>query len=239
MKTAGSKRWREAQQHELEFWRRWRHIAPYRNLDLEQYWAGERVRFGVPPDFFSGKRVLDAGCGPVGLIHFLPEAALRIRLDPLLRDYAERLSLPEPGLSLVAKAEQLPLLSDTVEVVICFNALDHMQDPQGALRELCRVAHPGGTVLLMVHTFPRWALPLLAVDRLHPHHWTRDEFVGQVARYFRVVRSVTVRRTFHVPARDRWCLSCCKYLAAGLVLSSTYVVASRASAQLDTAGPGV
>ena len=227
MKPVTPERWREAQQHELHFWRCWLEITPYRNLDLHQYWAAERACFGLPEGFFAGQRVLDVGCGPVGLIHFLPEAGFRIRLDPLLSDYTEKLPLAEPGFSVVATGEQLPLASETVEVAICFNALDHMRDPGAALRELARVLRPAGTLLLMVHTFPWWTLPLLARDHLHPHHWTRQEFLRQVASHLRIARSKTVRRTFGITPRDRFRPSCWKYLAAGLVLSATYVVAFR------------
>lgn len=173
VKPVREARWREAQQHELDFWKHWRTQPPYLSFDLERYWTRERARFDLPEGFFTGQRILDVGCGPVGWIHFVPEAGWRIRLAP-------------PGMSVVATGERLPLASGVVDVAICFNALDHMQDPRAALADMARVLRPGGT-LLMTHTFPGWTMALLAGDRLHPHHWTRQELLRQVAGPLRVV----------------------------------------------------
>ena len=82
-------RWRAAQLRELDFWRRWTTLAPYRNLDIPEYWRRELTHFGETGDCFHGLRVLDAGCGPLGLIHFAKDAAERIRIDPLLLQYRQ------------------------------------------------------------------------------------------------------------------------------------------------------
>jgi ubiquinone/menaquinone biosynthesis C-methylase UbiE len=226
MRPVSPSRWHEAQAHELDFWRAWRDLAPYRGVDLDAYWRGEIAKFGLTDTFFAGRRVLDVGCGPVGLIHFLPQAGERIRLDPLLHVYQEKLSLP--GLSVTAAGEQLPLADRAVDIAICFNALDHMRDPAVALAELARVLRPGGTLLLMIHTFPAWTMPLLAIDRLHPHHWTHAAFLNCVRRQFRVVHEHRERRTFPMSFADRLKPSTWKYTAAGLVLATTYVVAENA-----------
>lgn len=225
--TVSERRWQEAQKHEREFWARWRQMPVYQGFDLDGYWAGERERFGLPPGFFSGLRVLDVGCGPAGLIHFLPQAALRLRLDPLLLDYPDRLPLADPQLSLVAEAEHLPLSSGTVDACICFNALDHMREPRAALAEVHRVLRPGGALLVMVHSFPSWLLPLLWADRLHPHHWTHATAADLLASRFRVERAIRVRRSFGVPpARLRY-PSVWKYVAGQLILSISYFTAFR------------
>ena len=222
MRAVSPSRWREAQQQERDFWRGWRDLAPYRNVDLDAYWAGEIPKFGLDAAFFAGKRVLDVGCGPVGLIHFLPQAALRVRLDPLLHIYEGKLPL---SLSVSGAGEQLPLQSRQFDVLICFNALDHMRDPAAALSEMARVLRPGGLLLLMIHTFPAWTMPLLAVDRLHPHHWSHWQFVETVAKEFRVLREHRERRTFPMTLGERLRPAMWKYSVAGLVLYTTYVVA--------------
>jgi ubiquinone/menaquinone biosynthesis C-methylase UbiE len=195
-------------------------------VNLDEYWQGEIAKFGLDAKFFQGRRVLDVGCGPVGLIHFLPQAAERVRLDPLLHMYEEK--LPLPGWSMAAAGEQLPLADRSMDIAICFNALDHMRDPAAALAEIARVLRPGGTLLLMIHTFPAWTMPLLAIDRLHPHHWTHAGFVDRVGCTFHVARARSERRVFPLALSERLKPSGWKYTGAGCVLSTTYVVAQNA-----------
>lgn len=220
-------RWSEAQQHELDFWRKWRDLPAYRGLDLEKYWAGERTRFDLPADFFAGRRVLDVGCGPVGLVHFLPEAGLRVRLDPLLTEYRERLPLAEPQLSVAAQGEALPLAGNSMDVCICFNALDHMREPAAAVAEMRRVLRPGGTLLVMVHDFPAWVLPLLWPDRLHPHHWTHGQARRLLAGAFEVVHAWREPRRFPMTLSQMLKPSGWKYLAGNFILATSYFTARK------------
>lgn len=221
-RAVSEQRWREAQRHELDFWQHWRELPAYQGLELAGYWWGERARFRLPPDFFAGRRVLDVGCGPVGMIHFLPEAALRVRLDPLLPEYQERLPLPAPRLSLAAAGEALPLAAASMDVCICFNALDHMRDPGAALAEIRRVLKPEGSLLVMVHSFPGWALPWLWPDRLHPHHWTHQSAARLLGGHFRVVSEDRARRRFRLPLVQLLKPAGWKYAAGNLILWTSY-----------------
>jgi SAM-dependent methyltransferase len=216
-------RWRTAQRLEREFWLRWERLPGRRAFDIPKYWREELAHFGKKWDDFRGLRILDVGCGPFGLIHFADLAAERIRVDPLLPSYSGKLKLEGRQLSLCAMGESLPLASGSVDLVVCFNALDHMRDPEAALDELARVLRPGGTVLLMVHTFPAWLRPLFSLDRMHPHHYTAARFVSTVRRRFRIERAETVGR--HVATQASWWMpSFWKQIAAGLIASVTYVV---------------
>lgn len=228
MQGVTRKRWNASQRLELDFWKTWTQATPYQNLDVPKYWAGELDHLGCSLELFTGRRVLDIGCGPVGLIHFLDNAAERIRIDPLLLQYDSKMVLHGRQLSLAGLGESLPIASESVDLAICFNALDHMQDPAAALREIRRVVRPGGTVLLMIHTFPKWTRPFFWIDRLHPHHWTSDAFVGQVGGEFTVEQHETLRRRFEVPV-SKWIFpSSWKYLAGNIVVASTYVRARKA-----------
>ena len=223
MKAVSPDRWLASQRLELDFWKHWKEAAPYQNLDIAKYWAEELRRFGYARERFDGRRVLDIGCGPFGLIHFLDNAGERVRVDPLLAQYESKMPLGGRQLSISALGEHLPLASGSVDIAICFNALDHMCDPGAALREVKRVLRPGGTLLLMIHTFPGWARPFFWVDRLHPHHWIAAGFAAQVGEVFAIEQIETSHRRFEVPVA-KWILpSSWKYLAGNLVVASTYV----------------
>jgi len=227
VKAVSPDRWQASQRLELDFWKHWQDATPYQKLDIPKYWSEELARFGCNRELFTGRRVVDIGCGPYGLIHFLENARERVRIDPLLPQYESKMSLSGPQLSLAALGESLPLASESVDVAICFNALDHMRDPAAALAEMRRVLRPAGTLLLMIHTFPAWVRPFFWVDRLHPHHWTAEAFAEQVGLEFQVETVETAHRKFEVPV-SKWLLpSSWKYLAGNLVVASTYLKARR------------
>jgi SAM-dependent methyltransferase len=229
MNLVSLERWKESQRHELGFWRTWTEREPYRNLDIPAYWTRELTHFGCTAEIFAGRRVADVGCGPYGLIHYLEGPAERVRLDPLLPHYDSRMTLPGPQLSLAAMGEALPLASASIDVIICFNALDHMRHPSAALDEFHRVLRPGGKLLLMVHTFPSWARVGFWIDRLHPHHWTARGFTARVGNSFAIEQNKTVSRRFHVP-RSKWLHpSSWKYMAANRLVKCTYVRAVKVS----------
>jgi SAM-dependent methyltransferase len=223
MKAVSPGRWQASQRLELEFWKHWQERTPYQNLDIPEYWKEELGRFGFGREMFSGRRVVDIGCGPYGLIHFLDNAKARVRIDPLLHQYETKMTLKAPQLSLAALGENLPLASKSMDTAICFNALDHMLDPRAALSEMKRVLRPGGSVLLMTHTFPHWTRPFFWVDRLHPHHWTASSFVAQVGDVFEVDWVERSHRRFNIPFLKWFMPSSWKYLAGSVVVSSTYV----------------
>ena len=227
MREVSLARWTAAQEHELEFWRSWRKLDVYRDLNLERYWQGELAKFSADPEFFRNKVIADIGCGPFGVVHFLSQAKRRVRLDPLLDQYDERLAFGADDVSALAQGEELPLRSGSIDVAICFNALDHMRDPAAALREIKRTLRPGGHLLLMVHTFPSWTMPLLFIDRLHPHHWTEDTIRSAVSAEFELARAHSETRRFEVGDGLRQWLTNLKYVAANQVVKTTYLVGQK------------
>jgi len=60
-------RWRTAQRLELDFWRRWTTLPPYRNLDIPKYWRREVARLALmfPPNLFVYAYLFESGkAGP-------------------------------------------------------------------------------------------------------------------------------------------------------------------------------
>ena len=128
----------------------------------------ERVRYprmlrelGIPLLRLDDKAVLDVGCGPVSALEFLPHAGRRVAADPLVDEYAE--VYPERDSCIEwydCPVEKLEFENDSFDVILCMNALDHVEEPATALIEMRRVLSPGG--YLAVHCCENNA-------RINPH----------------------------------------------------------------------
>lgn len=53
-----------------------------------------------------------------------------------------------PGIAVVGDARHLPVRTDTFDVVVCTEMLEHVQEPQAAVDEMWRVLKPGGMLVL-------------------------------------------------------------------------------------------
>jgi ubiquinone/menaquinone biosynthesis C-methylase UbiE len=107
------------------------------------------THFGLTPEFYAGKRVLDIGCGPRGSLEWAVMASERIGLDPLAEDYL-RFGTATHGMTYVsAPAEGMPFPGRYFDVITSFNSLDHVNDLECAVNEIKRVAAPGGLFLLL------------------------------------------------------------------------------------------
>jgi len=134
--------------HEFGFWReRYEAEGRLANAQFERFFT---TQFGLDRDFYTGKRMLDVGCGPRGSLEWATMAAERVGVDPLVGNY-RALGIEAHAMTYVeAGAERLPFEDAHFDVVSCFNALDHVDDVDAAIRELTRVARPGALGLLLV-----------------------------------------------------------------------------------------
>jgi 2-polyprenyl-3-methyl-5-hydroxy-6-metoxy-1,4-benzoquinol methylase len=103
-------------------------------------WAVRRI----PPDAF----VLDAACGDGRL------GRLRPKGDYVGFDFVERLARRAKRFTgkeiAVGDVQALGVRSACVDVVTCFEVLEHLDDPSAALAEFTRVLRPGGQLFLSV-----------------------------------------------------------------------------------------
>jgi len=140
-----------------EYWRR------YRELD--------RVLELVKPD----SDVLDVGCGISTVLALLP--GHRIGVDPLAARYKQIHRYP-PGVEvLTSPAETLPFDTESFDLVISSNALDHMTDPAQALSEMRRVLRPDGRLVITCEVFDQSHQR----DPAHPHAFDQARLLQIVA----------------------------------------------------------
>jgi ubiquinone/menaquinone biosynthesis C-methylase UbiE len=135
--------------HELAYWRERKAVNGELERSNAHYaWAFTEC-FGLPVDFYAGKRLLDAGCGPRGSLEWADHAAERVGLDPLANEY-KRLHSREHAMTYVdAGMESIPFPDAHFDVVSTFNSLDHVDDLDAAVAEITRIAKPGGLLLLL------------------------------------------------------------------------------------------
>ena len=86
-------------------------------------------------------RILDVGCGVKPYLPFFePHAAAYVGVD-----------VANPAAELEGSVESLPVEDASFDVVLCTQVLEHCANPARAVRELRRVAAPGGRVLASTH----------------------------------------------------------------------------------------
>jgi SAM-dependent methyltransferase len=193
MKVAGSmmtekSRWQIAQKAENSFWD---DFGPSPRHFSREYWDWELIFLGLDLQCFKELpicNILEVGCGPFGMIHFIDiQGGVKIGVEPLAIKLkkmgywnAERIT------HIAAMGEELPVGTETMDFVICFNVLDHVLVPEKILAELGRVLRPQGMLLFNIDTIRPVIKPLKLflskMDKPHPFHWTAREVLQLLHR---------------------------------------------------------
>jgi SAM-dependent methyltransferase len=142
--------------------------------------AEHHARYHLAMNLVRGCRVLDAGCGVGWGSQLLLDAGAvevtGIDRDPEAIDDA-RTRTPQ-GRFFVADLTSLGLADALFDVVVCFEALEHVLDPAACLDELVRVLHPDG--ILLVSSPNPDVYP--SGNPFHFYEMTPAELQGEVAK---------------------------------------------------------
>lgn len=150
---------RKKREGEFEYWRA--RSAAEGALWNEHYEGLFTDIVGVERGFYSGKTILDIGCGPRGSLEWAEDAARRVGLDPLADDY-RALGTDAHAMEYVAgRSEAIPFADGSFDVVTSLNSLDHVDDIKRTVAEIKRVTRAGGhlVVAVEVHHAPTWTEP--------------------------------------------------------------------------------
>lgn len=139
---------------ELAFWQS--RLKQQGTLTNDHYEYFYTAHFGLERTFYRSKKILDIGCGPRGSLEWAFEADARIGIDPLAAAYRQ-LGTSRHAMQYVAgSAESLPFPDSSFDVVCSLNSLDHVDDLNQTIGEICRVLAPRGYLLLVteIHRHP-------------------------------------------------------------------------------------
>lgn len=133
-------------------------------------------RTTLPPS----PRILDAGCGTGGNLKRYAEIGRAEGVEP--SDEAVRFCR-ERGIDSVTQAglENLPYEDGRFDLIAATDVLEHIAAEQEALRELLRVASPGGALLLTVPAY-MWMWTSEDVNLHHQRRYTRRRLREAVER---------------------------------------------------------
>jgi SAM-dependent methyltransferase len=125
---------------------------------------------------WTGKRVLDVGCGQGAKLNYLPRFGATMFGVDMSSESLRRAAagVDELGHSdqvhiSVADAERLPYPDACFDAVLSFGVLHHTPDTCGGVKELWRVLKPGGLALVMLYRTgnPKWWMTRLVRRASH------------------------------------------------------------------------
>lgn len=221
LRWRGSQQWApvfsiaQTQAAEVAYWEM--KIAQEGRLTNDHYEFLYTTHFGLDADFYTGKRMLDIGCGPRGSLEWAHTTGARIGLDPLSHAYATKLGAESHAMSYVgASAERIPFFNDCFDVLTSFNSLDTVENVPAVIAEIKRLVKPGGTFLLIVEvnhsptppkprTLP-WSLPQQFTNcfdtlDLRKHEWRENKLYDQLVQDVRFNESDRTNRPGSISAR--------------------------------------
>ncbi|TNE28900.1 MAG: class I SAM-dependent methyltransferase [Bacteroidetes bacterium] len=117
--------------------------------------------FDLDESFYTGKAIMDIGCGPRGSLEWANMTTERIGLDPLAEKYLKMGASKHKMTYVKAYVEDIPFDDNHFDVICSFNSLDHVKNIEESCKEIKRVLKPGGLFLLVVdiHKYPTFTEP--------------------------------------------------------------------------------
>jgi len=150
--------------------------------DADSYneWIASRFR----P--FAGERLLDAGSALGNVTRFFLDRELVIGLDvteEFTREISARFADHQNFRTVVHDlGDPFPpeLRAEEIDTVLCVNVLEHVEDHEGALRNMHELLVPGGRLLLLVPALPSLFGTLDEADH-HFRRYTRASLAAAVS----------------------------------------------------------
>ncbi len=179
-------KWRVAQFLELLWWKRYlRQKSPAEYLAWKRnYWKHFFETLTPHLKIRETDFIIELGCGPAGCFTWFTKNKI-IAIDPLIESYDAQLKhfskADYPNTLFVASTIEDFLPEQKADVVLCINAINHVDDIAKAMNNLCNAVQPGGKLVLSIdahkYGWMKWLFKLIPADALHPHQCTLNEYV--------------------------------------------------------------
>lgn len=187
--------WREAQLRELGFWR-WVAFEGYQGLNPIKFKSHQKTfmlksfdQTGWARNSFSNKTIVELGCGPLGMLEFIP-GKKKIGIDPLNEYYSLLFSeFRKQKVHYVPNIEAIEGNS-FADLVICFNVFDHTDKPEYYIKKLFNLLKPEGKFIFEVNCHEPGFEGSDEHSRMHPSPLTSAEVRNLVSQYANVEGSL-------------------------------------------------
>lgn len=171
------KRWKKAQQAEIGHEAHDDGFTPRSHAEV--YFSDQ---WDSDLEALADAKVLAVGSG-TGIIHSLDFVDRNIALDPINHEIYENLSNSSAEL-VTGAGEALPFDSNSFDVVISFNVIDHTQRPTQVLKQIHDVLTTEGELYISSNTFETAKFirkRLGFIDPPHPHHFSHESFRSRLS----------------------------------------------------------
>ena len=150
-------------------------------------WAPDHLaRYAFAAHWVAGRRVLDLCCGVGYGSNLLSAAGARkvfgVDISPEAIDYAKR-RYQSAGAEFICGDASRPLPVSHIEVVTCFEGIEHVQEPDKTLATIVAALTPDGIALISSPNGAHYPGGFSG-NPYHVMEYTRDEFASLLERFF-------------------------------------------------------
>ena len=194
-------KWKLAQAIEIKWWKQYLKKQPPMTYlqSKKEYW--HRVLKKLSIGFDPNDRILEAGCGPAGTFIILDGLAVDA-IDPLIHSYQKQLDHFDPdwypNVNFAAASIEKWTSNKIYDKVLCFNAINHVNDIQFALNKLAKWTAQNGELVITIdshkYSVMKWLFKWVPLDILHPHQFTLADYQNLVQQQgMKIDRTVNLK----------------------------------------------
>jgi ubiquinone/menaquinone biosynthesis C-methylase UbiE len=149
-------------------------------------------RYEFAKDYIKGKVILSVACGNGYGEHMFAtdggaQKVIGVDVSEEAITFAKENYSADNLEFFVGDALRLGLPDDSVDVVVSFETIEHIEDDRGYLKELKRVLRPGGTALISTPNRAKSLSNYVSRKPLNPYHvreYLRSELMDLLGGYF-------------------------------------------------------